>query len=396
MIKSIYDYNFAGKKALVRVDFNVPLTQDGKVADDTRIVETLPTINKIIDDGGIPILISHLGRPKGTVNPKYSLLPVSNYLIEQFGYNVHFVSDCISNEVQKVIENSVPGEIVLLENLRFYKEEEENSVEFAQKLRLFGDVYVNDAFATCHRSHTSIDALPRLFEEKFAGHLLLNEIHYLSKAISNPSRPYIAIMGGAKISGKIDVIQNLFEKCDQILIGGGLAYTFFKALGYNIGNSIVEEEKIILAKDLFSMANSLNKNLILPNDIIVADRLDEKANTKNVKFNEIPDGWMGVDIGLETRRNYRNLILSSKMVVWNGPVGVFEIEKFSEGTKTIANAMAEATSRGTITIIGGGDSASAISRLGLKNQVSHVSTGGGASLDFLSGKTMPGILALEC
>ncbi len=396
MIKSIYDYNFAGKKALVRVDFNVPLTQEGKVADDTRIVETLPTINKIIDDGGIPILISHLGRPKGTVNPKYSLLPVSNYLIEHYGYNVHFVSDCISNEVQKVTENSVPGEIVLLENLRFYKEEEENSVEFAQKLRLYGDVYVNDAFATCHRSHTSIDALPRLFEEKFAGHLLLNEIHYLSKAISNPSRPYIAIIGGAKISGKIDVIQNLFEKCDQILIGGGLAYTFFKALGYNIGNSIVEEEKIILAKDLFSMAKSLNKNLILPNDIIVADRLDEKANTKNVKFNEIPDGWMGVDIGLETRRNYRNLILSSKMVVWNGPVGVFEIEKFSEGTKTIANTMAEATLRGAITIIGGGDSASAISRLGLKNQVSHASTGGGASLDFLAGKPMPGILALEC
>ncbi len=396
MIKSIYDYNFAGKRVLVRVDFNVPLTQDGKVADDTRIVETLPTINKIIDDGGIPILISHLDRPKGIVNSKYSLLPVANYLKEHFGYDVHFVSDCISNEAQKVIESSVPGQIVLLENIRFYKEEEENSVEFAQKLRLFGDVYVNDAFATCHRSHTSIDALPRLFEDKFAGHLLMNEIYYLDKAISNPSKPYIAIIGGAKISGKIDVIQNLLEKCDQILVGGGLTYTFLKALGYNVGNSIVEEEKIALAKDLLEMSKSLRKNLTLPRDIIVADRLDEQANIKNVKLNEIPNGWMGVDIGIETRKIYQNLILSSRMVVWNGPVGVFEINKFSEGTKTIANAMVEATARGAITFVGGGDSAAAISLLGLKNQVSHVSTGGGASLDFLAGKPMPGIRALEC
>jgi len=395
MIKSIFDYNFAGKRVLIRVDFNVPLTSDGKVADDTRIVESMTTINKVIDDGGIPILISHLGRPKGEPNPKYSLKPVADYLNEKLGYNVKFVPNCIGEEVQKVVDGATPGEVILLENLRFHKEEESNSVEFAKELRKLADVYVNDAFASCHRAHSSIDALPRLFEEKFAGNLLLNEIHYIGKAITNPPKPYVAIIGGAKISGKIDVIQNLLEKCDTILIGGGLAYTFFKALGYNVGNSIVESEKIELAKSLLENAKSMDKPLILPKDVIVAEKLSQDSEIKNVRSEDIPEGWMGVDIGYETRQQFRDLILGARMVVWNGPVGVFEIEKFAEGTKAVALAMVEATSKGSITIVGGGDSAAAIAQLGLKDKVSHVSTGGGASLDYLAGKPLPGILALE-
>ncbi|ROL60041.1 phosphoglycerate kinase [Bacteroidetes/Chlorobi group bacterium MS-B_bin-24] len=395
MIKSIFDYNFAGKRVLIRVDFNVPLTSDGKVADDTRIVESLTTINKVIDDGGIPILISHLGRPKGEPNPKYSLKPVADYLNEKLGYNVKFVPNCIGEEVQKVVDWAIPGEVILLENLRFHKEEESNSVEFAKELRKLADVYVNDAFASCHRAHSSIDALPRLFEEKFAGNLLLNEIHYIGKAITNPPKPYVAIIGGAKISGKIDVIQNLLEKCDTILIGGGLAYTFFKALGYNVGNSIVESEKIELAKSLLENAKSMNKPLILPKDVIIAEKLSQDSEIKNVRSEDIPEGWMGVDIGYETRLQFRDLILGARMVVWNGPVGVFEIEKFAEGTKAVALAMVEATTKGSITIVGGGDSAAAIAQLGLKDKVSHVSTGGGASLDYLAGKPLPGIFALE-
>lgn len=253
MIKSIYDYNFAGKNVLVRVDFNVPLNEELRVADDTRIVESLTTINKIIDDGGVPILISHLGRPKGTKNPKYSLKPVADYLKDHLGYDVIFVEDCIGEEVEKVVQSAIPSQIVLLENLRFYKEEEQNSIEFAEKLRRLGDVYVNDAFATCHRAHASIDALPRLFVEKFAGELLLREINYLGKAVSNPPKPYVVIIGGAKISGKIDIIQNLSEKCDYILVGGGLTYTFFKAKGLSIGKSIVEEEKVPLLKNCWKV-----------------------------------------------------------------------------------------------------------------------------------------------
>ncbi|MGB9771222.1 MAG: phosphoglycerate kinase [Candidatus Kapaibacteriota bacterium] len=395
MIKSIFDYNFAGKTVLVRVDFNVPLTEDFRVADDTRIVESLTTINKIIDDGGVPVLISHLGRPKGTKNPKYSLKPVAVYLEEKLGYEVEFVDDCIGEEVEKKVHSAVPGQVVLLENLRFYKEEEENSIEFAQKLRRLGDVYVNDAFATCHRAHASIDALPRLFNEKFAGSLLLDEINYLGKAVSNPMKPYVVIIGGAKISGKIDVIQNLSSKCDYILIGGGLTYTFLRAKGLTIGKSIVEEDKIPLAKELLESSKNWQSKFLLPTDVIVTDRIDPNGTARNVEVDMIPDDWMGVDIGYETREKFKEIILNSKMVVWNGPMGIFEIEKFSEGTKAIAYALVEATRLGAITIVGGGDTASAISSFGLKGKVSHVSTGGGASLEFLEGKQLPGILALE-
>ncbi len=395
MIRSIYDFNFAGKRVLVRVDFNVPLDGNNNVADDTRIVETLPTIDKIIDDGGIPILISHLGRPKGEPNPKYSLFPVAQYMEHYYGYNVIFSSDCIGESAKKAVEGATFGDVVLLENVRFYKEEEENSIEFAKQLRALADSYVNDAFASCHRAHASTDAVARLFEERFAGKLLLNEIHYFGKAIQNPPKPFTAIIGGAKITGKIDIIHNLMQRCDNIIVGGGLAYTFLSAKGYSTGSSIVETEKIDLAKSLLSEAEQKGINLILPTDVIIADEMDNTAHIKNVNSNEIADNWMGVDIGEKTRNEFREIILNSKTIVWNGPVGVFEIEKFAEGTKVIAYALADATSRGAITIVGGGDSASAMAKLNLKDKVSHVSTGGGASLDFLGGKTLPGLAALE-
>lgn len=395
MIRSIYDFNFAGKRVLVRVDFNVPLDGNNNVADDTRIVETLPTIDKIIDDGGIPILISHLGRPKGEPNPKYSLFPVAQYMEHYYGYNVIFSPDCIGESAKKAVEGATFGDVVLLENVRFYKGEEENSIEFAKQLRALADSYVNDAFASCHRAHASTDAVARLFEERFAGKLLLNEIHYFGKAIQNPPKPFTAIIGGAKITGKIDIIHNLMQRCDNIIVGGGLAYTFLSAKGYSTGSSIVETEKIDLAKSLLSEAEQKGINLILPTDVIIADEMDNTAHIKNVNFNEIADNWMGVDIGEKTRNEFREIILNSKTIVWNGPVGVFEIEKFAEGTKVIAYTLADATSRGAITIVGGGDSASAMAKLNLKDKVSHVSTGGGASLDFLGGKTLPGLAALE-
>lgn len=395
MLKSIYDFDFGGKRVLIRVDFNVPLTSDGKVADDTRIIETLPTIDKIIDDGGIPILISHLGRPKGKFDPKYSLKPIADYLENHFGYKVIFAEDCIGEPANKAVATAVPGYVVLLENLRFHPEEESNSPEFAYQLHQLADAYVNDAFATCHRAHASVSAVASLFQHRFAGKLLLDEIHYLGKALSNPLWPFVAIIGGAKITGKIDIIRNLFEKCDWILIGGGLSYTFIRAMGYDVGNSIVEEDKIDLARSLIDEAVKKDLHLSIPQDVIIANRIDLSADTQTVNIDSIPEGWMGVDIGIKTQQFYVEKILSARTVVWNGPVGIFEIEKFSEGTKTIASALANATAKGAITIVGGGDSASAIVKLGFKDKVSHVSTGGGASLDFLAGKELPGIKALE-
>lgn len=395
MIKSIYDFDFSGQRVFVRVDFNVPLTENGDVADDTRIVETLTTIDKIIDDGGIPILISHLGRPKGKYDPKFSLKPVAKYLESFFGYKVLFGEDCIGELAQKVISESEPGYIVLLENLRFHPEEEANSNDFANQLRQLADSYVNDAFATCHRAHASVSALPPLFNERFAGRLLLKEIEYLGRALAQPLRPFVAIIGGAKIMGKIDIIQNLFDKCDVILIGGGLSYTFLRALGYSVGNSIVEEDKVDLARLLINEASKKNVDFLLPEDVLVADKIDSTAKANIVPVESIPEGWMGVDIGSKTRQLFTQKISSARTVVWNGPLGIFEIEKFSEGTKAVALAMSDVTSRGAITIVGGGDTASAISKLGLKEKVSHVSTGGGASLDFLGGKVLPGLKALE-
>ncbi len=395
MITSIYEANFSGMKVLVRVDFNVPINTEGKVEDDTRIIESLPTIDKIIDDGGIPILMSHLGRPKGNYDTKYSLKPVSDYLKDVLGYSVIFSNDCIGEQAENAVKSANPGDIVLLENVRFHKEETENDVLFAEKLALLGDCYVNDAFGSAHRAHASTSAIAKFFHNKYAGKLMLDELHYLGKALNNPNRPFIAVLGGAKISGKIDVIKNLLHKCDKILIGGGMAYTFLQAQGNQIGKSIIEEDKIDLAKELIEEANKLNIPLIIPDDYTVADRFSNDANYKCVKANEIGAEDYGMDIGITARGKYRDIILKSKTIFWNGPMGVFEFENFADGTYSIARALAEATKSGAITVIGGGDSVSAINKLNLKNQVTHVSTGGGASLEFLEGKVLPGISALE-
>jgi len=395
MIKTIYDVHFESKKVLVRVDYNVPLDENGKVTDDTRIRESLPTVDKIIDDHGIPILISHLGRPKGERNPKYSLAPVAEYIREKFGYNVLFADDCIGEIPKNTISKAEPGDIVLLENLRFYKEEEKNDPEFAKKLAELADVYVNDAFGSAHRAHASTEGVTKFFEIKVAGKLLLDEIEYLGKAVKNPVKPFVSIIGGAKISGKIDVIRNLFAKCDTILIGGGMMFTFFKSMNLNIGKSICEDDKVELALQLINEAKEKNVRLILPEDVLVADKFSNDAQTKQVPVTEIPDDWFGMDIGNKTIEFFSKIIKEAKTIFWNGPLGVFEMSNFANGTLSIAKAMAEATDRGATTIVGGGDSAAAITQMNFKNKITHVSTGGGASLEYIEGKTLPGIAALE-
>ncbi len=395
MIKSIYDYNFNNKRVLVRVDYNVPFDNNGKISDATRILSTLPTIKKIMNDGGVPILMSHLGRPKGKKNPDYSLAPIANYFRDELEFNVHFAADCVGDETVLLTKTAKKEEIVLLENLRFYAEEEENNLEFSRKLAQNGDVYVNDAFGAAHRAHASTTGVASLFEDKFTGALMLKEIEFLGGSLTNPKRPFVAIIGGAKISGKIDVINNLLDKCDTIIIGGGMSFTFFKSMGLDIGNSLLEEDKVSLAKELLEKAKAKNINFLLPIDVVVGENFDNDTSYKVVDFTMIPEGWMGLDIGPETRKLYSDVILKSSTVIWNGPVGVFEMPNFAFGTRAIADAMASATSDGTITIIGGGDSAAAVAQFGLGDKMSHISTGGGASLEFLEGKVLPGVQALE-
>ncbi len=395
MIKSILEGNFEGKNVLVRVDFNVPYDKDGKVSDDTRIKMTLPTIDYIIDGGGIPVIMSHLGRPKGERNMKYSLKPVAEHLIEKYGYKVLFAEDCIGEVAEKTVKSAVPGEIVLLENVRFYPEEEKNDLEFAKKLARLGDAYVNDAFGSAHRAHSSTEAVAKIFDERYAGLLMKNELDYLNKALKSPIKPFVAVIGGAKISGKIDVINNLLDKCDTIIIGGGMIFTFYKAMGYNIGKSILEEDKIELASSLLNKAKENNVKLLLPVDVVVADKFENEANIKVVPANEIGDHDIGMDIGPKSQEEFANVITQAKTVVWNGPMGVFEMPNFAKGTFAIAEALAKATESGAVTIVGGGDSAAAINQMGFDKKVSHVSTGGGASLEFLEGKQLPGVVALE-
>jgi phosphoglycerate kinase len=392
---TIDDIVLRGKKALVRVDFNVPLTDDLKVADDTRIVESLPTIRKILKDGGSAILMSHLGRPKGKPNPEYSLKPVANHLGILLNMPVKFAPDCIGRSVKQMVDELKPGEILLLENLRFYAQEEQNDEAFAKELAALGDLYVNDAFGSAHRAHASTEGITRFLKPSVAGYLLRKEIEYLTKAVANPGRPYIAIMGGAKISGKIDVIENLLPKIDGLIIGGGMAFTFFQAQGYEIGDSLVEQEKIPLAKKILEECKARHMRLILPVDAVVADRLDNDANRKIVSITKIPTGWRGLDIGPETVKIINMEIRRAKTIVWNGPMGVFEMPNFANGTLEVARLLAEATKGGATTIVGGGDSAAAIAQAGLESAVSHVSTGGGASLEFLEGKTLPGLAALD-
>ncbi|OGU56104.1 MAG: phosphoglycerate kinase [Ignavibacteria bacterium GWF2_33_9] len=396
MIKSINDYSFSGKKVLVRVDFNVPIDENLKITDDTRIISSLPTIEKILKDGGIPVLCSHLGRPKGKVNSKYSLKPVADYLASILNFTVHFAEDCIGEPAEDAVAKAKLGEIVLLENLRFHPEEEGNVKEFSESLASLTDVYVNDAFGSAHRAHASTEGVTKFFgENKFAGFLLLKELKYLGSAMENPQNPFVSIIGGAKISGKIDVIRKLLEKCDSILIGGGMTFTFLKAKGYNIGNSLLEEDRINLAKELLEEAKERKVNLILPSDIIIAKEFNNNSEYKIVPSDKIPDGWIGMDIGIAAQNEYFNIINNAKTVFWNGPMGVFEMTNFANGTLSIAKGMKESTGKGAVTIVGGGDSVAAINQLGFSKDVSHVSTGGGASLEFIEGKVLPGVKALE-
>jgi phosphoglycerate kinase len=390
---TIDDLKLKDKKVLVRVDFNVPLNEKCEVTDDTRIVESLPTIKKILKDSGKAILMSHLGRPKGK-DPKLSLAPVAKRLEKLLGKPVKFVNDCIGPEVEKAVSELKSGECLLLENLRFYPEEEKNNPEFAKKLASLGEIYINDAFGTAHRAHASTEGVTKYFKQCAAGYLMQKELKYLGMALTNPKRPFVAILGGAKISGKIDVIENLLDKVDALLIGGGMAFTFNKALGKEIGKSLLEPDKIDLAKDILKMAGEKKVNLKLPEDFVVAPEAKEEAPSKIVDKNNIPQDWQGLDIGPRTLEQFSKELDKAKTVVWNGPMGVFEVKKFASGTMKIAEELAKISAKGATTIVGGGDSAAAVVKAGLEKKLTHISTGGGASLEFLEGKTLPGVAAL--
>jgi phosphoglycerate kinase len=390
---TIDDVRLKGKRVLVRVDFNVPM-EGGRITDDKRIIESLPTINRILTDGGRAILMSHLGRPDGTNKPGLSLRPVAQKLSELIHRPVLFAPDCIGNEVKDMVDRLKDGECLLLENLRFHPEEEANDESFARQLASLGELYVNDAFGTAHRAHASTEGITHFVQPAVAGYLMVREIEYLSRAVSNPVRPYVAIMGGAKISGKIDVIRNLMNSADTFLIGGGMMFTFLKAKGLEIGNSILEADRVELAGELMREARTRNVGLILPVDCVVAERFDNEAPRQRVSVNHIPPGWMGLDIGPETIRLFESELRRAKTVIWNGPMGVFEMENFANGTWEVAKILARVTEGGAMTIAGGGDTAAALARIGLDKAVSHVSTGGGASLEFLEGKVLPGLAAL--
>lgn len=394
-MKTINDINFDSRRALIRVDFNVPLDKSFNVTDDNRIRATIPTINKILKDGGSCVLMSHLGRPKDGPEDKYSLKHTLKKAEELLGRPVKFASDCVSEEAFKLSNDLKPGEILILENLRFYKEEEKGDVNFAKKLSRHGHVYVNDAFGTAHRAHASTTIVAQFFDDKCAGLVMAAELDNAKKVLEKAEKPFTAIMGGAKISDKILIIEKMLDVVDHLIIGGGMAYTFFKAMGGSIGNSLVEADKLDLAKELIQKAKAKGVELHLPIDSVIADKFDAQANTDIANNTSIKDGWMGLDIGPQASAVFSKVVEDSKTILWNGPMGVFEMEKFEKGTKTIAEAVVRATKKGAFSLIGGGDSAAAVAKFGFDNDVSYVSTGGGALLEYFEGKVLPGVKALE-
>ncbi|TDH26049.1 phosphoglycerate kinase [Segetibacter sp. 3557_3] len=391
------EHTFSGQKALVRVDFNVPLDDNNQITDDNRISAAVPTIQKILADGGSVVLMSHLGRPKGGPEEKFSLKHLVAHLGTLLNTNVQFADDCVGESAVQASQKLQPGEVLLLENLRFYKEEEKGDVGFAEKLSKLGDVYVNDAFGTAHRAHASTAVIAQFFpgDKKMFGLLMESEIVNADKVLKSAEQPFTAILGGAKVSDKIQLIESLLERAHFILIGGGMAYTFLKAQGKEIGNSLVEEDKLELARELLEKAKAKSVNIMLPADSVVADKFAADANTKTVSNDQIPEGWMGLDIAEETVDLFGNIILGSKTIMWNGPMGVFEMEKFHYGTLEIANLIANATQKGAFTLVGGGDSVAAVNKFGLADKVSYVSTGGGAMLEYFEGKQLPGIAAIN-
>lgn len=391
---SLNDFDFQNKRALVRVDFNVPLDDGGNVTDDTRITASLPTIRYLLEHNAGVILMSHLGRPKGKPNPKYSLKPVAERLGQIMDRPVALAPDCIGEQVRQQALAMKSGDILVLENLRFHEEEEKNDSAFAQQLASMGDVYVNDAFGSAHRAHASTEGVTKFLSPSIAGMLLHKEIDYLGRAVSNPDRPYTAILGGAKISGKIDVIQNLLTKVDTLIIGGGMMFTFLKAQGFEIGKSLLEEDKLALAKQILDDVKKNDVRFVLPIDTVVAKEFKNESPARTVAIDAMQVDDIGVDIGTASVELFTQAIMASKTIVWNGPMGVFEMPNFAHGTNAISHALVEATRTGATTIVGGGDSAAAIAQAGLENDVSHVSTGGGASLEFLEGKILPGVAAL--
>lgn len=395
-MQTIENYNFKGKKALIRVDFNVPLNDKFEITDDTRMRAAVPTIKKVLAGGGSVILMSHLGRPKNGPEDKFSLKHIQKHLEELLGTPVKFADDCIGESAKIEAAALKPGEVLLLENLRFYKEEEKGDEAFAGKLAQLGDVWINDAFGTAHRAHASTAVIAKFFpNDKLFGYVMQGELDSVDKVMKNPERPFTAIMGGSKVSSKIDIIMNLMDKVDNLILGGGMTYTFKKALGGQIGSSICEEDKLDLALNIIKTAKEKGVNLVLSDQAVIGDAFSNDANVQICDPMNIPDGWEGMDIGPATREKFAKIIEASKTILWNGPVGVFEMPKFAEGTKAIADAIVKATEKGAFSLIGGGDSVAAINQFGLADKVSYVSTGGGALLEYIEGKELPGITAIR-
>ncbi len=395
-MKTIDDFNFSGKRALIRVDFNVPLNSDFQITDDSRMRAAVPTVKKILEDNGSVILMSHLGRPKEGPEEKFSLKHLKSHLSKLVGAEVKFADDCIGESAERLSKELQPGEVLLLENLRFHKEETKGDERFAKKLAGLADLYVNDAFGTAHRAHASTTIVAKFFpDKKMFGYLLARELKSIDKVLGDTKKPYVAVIGGAKVSSKIGILENLLDKADEMIIGGGMMFTFIKAEGGQIGDSMVENEYLETARDIIKKARDKGIKLHIPPDAVIADKFANDAKTQNVKADNIPDGWLGLDIGPESISKFEKILENAKTVLWNGPMGVFEMSSFAKGTKAIAEALVKTTEKGGFTLIGGGDSVAAINQLGLEEKVSYVSTGGGALLEYMEGKTLPGVKAIN-